>query len=115
MSSLDLVKSVEEFLSATSNECYQPGGLPDITRSRLREQLKLEQEQSKHALNAHTYPNYNCEKCSNLLNHLQNMFDNPPQTISIVGKQLGSYHITTAFQAAVQEVISFVKGDSSNG
>lgn len=110
MSSLDLVKSVEDFLTVTSNECYQPGEKPDVARSNLLNQLKLEKSQLEHGLNAHTYPKYNCEKCSILLTHLREMFNNPPETITIGRDQYGNDHITAGYKEAVKQVISFVKG-----
>lgn len=105
----DLVKSITDFLSAMSDECFQPGETKDKTRDELFRQLQLERSRVEH-LNAHTYPQYDCQKCSILLTRLQVMLKNLPGIKGIhtdIG-HIGNKYVDYGYQEAIKRVINII-------
>lgn len=106
----DFVKAVEAFLSSLDDECFQPGEKRDRARENLINQLKLEKEKAAHHLNAHTYPQYNCQACSVLLSRLKSMLNNLPGLKGIHNEygHMGNRYVDYGYQEAINRVIKIV-------
>lgn len=57
--------------------------------------------------------NLTCQKCSSLLDYLEDMLNNPPELIQIEGKPYMSSYVLAGYKQAVKEVIFFTKGQSN--
>lgn len=106
----DLVKAVKQFLFVLGGECYQPGEAKDKARDNLINQLNLEESKLSHNLNAHTYPQYGCEKCSDLLSRLKVMLDNVPglKGIQTVEGHIGNKYVDYGYLEAVNRVLLII-------
>lgn len=106
----DLMKAVETFLSSLDDECFQPGERRDIARTNLVDQLNLERSKQSHNLNAHTYPQYNCLNCSNLLSRLKNMLDNLPgfKGLQTPEGHIGNKYVDYGYREAINRIILMI-------
>lgn len=108
MSNHDLIDAVESFLTSLDTECFQLGEKQDTARLKLLAQLKTEKSNKNHYLNAHTYPQYECVKCSSLTQHLQDLLSNPPglKGIKVDGIHIGNKYVDYGWVEAIKRVIS---------